>query len=226
EDLFDAAIRYARHGYHVSPITAAAWAKAHERYTEFAEFNRVFCPNGRAPRAGELFKCEEQAQTLEEIASSHGESFYRGRLAEKIAAAAKAQGGAITADDLAAHQPQWVSTVSGDWKNHRLHEIPPNGQGIAAIMALGILEHTPLAEYPVDSPDSIHIQIAAMKLAFADAYNCVADPDCMRVKARELLDPDYLKSRAALIRRDTAGNPVPGLPREKGTVYLTAADES
>lgn len=107
-----------------------------------------------------------------------------------------------------------------------LHEIPPNGQGLAALLALGILEHHPLAELPADSADSLHLQIEAMKLAFADAHRYVADPESMDVRAEDLLDPNYLAARARLIDPERASVPACGVPRRGGTVYLTAADES
>ena len=135
-------------------------------------------------------------------------------------------GAALTRDDLAAHANEWVDPIGIDYRGFRLHEIPPNGQGIAALMTLGILENFDVAALPVDSPDSLHLQIEAMKLAFADVYEHVSEPGTMRVAPAQLLDKTYLKQRAKLIDMKKAGNPAFGTPGKGGTVYLTAADES
>ncbi|MEO8103857.1 MAG: gamma-glutamyltransferase family protein [Betaproteobacteria bacterium] len=224
EKLLEPAIVYARDGYMVSPITAISWARQAEMLKEQPDFVRDFTLDGRAPRPGEKWILQGQAETLEEIASSRGESFYRGELAAKIAGHARAGGGAMSARDLAEQRCDWVGTIHMDYRDARLHEIPPNGQGLAALLALGILENFDLASYPVDSADSVHIQLEAMKLAFADAHRYVADPVSMDVAVASLLDRDYLAQRAALIRRDIAGTPVFGIPRHGGTVYLATAD--
>lgn len=226
ETLFEPAINYARNGYPVSPITAARWESATELYREFPEFNRVFLPGGAAPRAGDMFRSEEMAQSLLTIRASHGEDFYRGELAGKIAQCSAEQGGVMSRDDLAAHQSQWVEPISQDYRGYTLHEIPPNGQGLAALIALGILERWDLGSYPVDSADSVHLQIEAMKLAFADVFEHLADSEYMQIHWRELLKPDYLEYRAARIDMGKAGKPATGIPHEKGTVYLCAADKS
>jgi gamma-glutamyltranspeptidase/glutathione hydrolase len=179
--------------------------------------------NGRAPRVGELFRFPEQAETLTEIARTRGESFYRGTLAKRIADFSSACGGALDLDDLAAHRPDWVEPIGQGYRGYRVHEIPPNGQGIAALIALGILEHFDLGSTAADSVESLHLQIEAMKLAFADVYRYIADVNAMQIRGASLLDPGYLKSRAQLIRRDRAGQAVPGIP-PSGTVYLATAD--
>ena len=222
--LFEAAIHYARDGYLVSPITAAGWARAVARYQDFPAFAATFAPNGRAPRAGELFRCPAQARTLETIAATQGAAFYRGELAARIAAHAAATGGLMTADDLAAHAPEWVTPLSQAYHGYRLHEIPPNGQGLAALIALGILQHLDVQQYPVDSADSVHVQVEAMKLAFAEAHRHIADPAWMEVPPEALLDADFLAERAAQVRMDEAQFPKSALPTDHGTVYLTAAD--
>ena len=226
EKLFAPAIRYARDGHMVSPITAVSWARQAEMLRDQPDFVRDFTPNGRAPRAGEKWILRGQADTLEEIAASKGESFYRGNLAGKIAAHARAGGAAMTDADLAAHRCDWVGTIHMDYRDVRLHEIPPNGQGLAALLALGMLEHFDLASYPVDSADSVHLQLEAMKLAFADAHRYIADSAFMDVPVASLLDRQYLAERAKLIRRDQASAPTFGIPQHGGTVYLTTADAS
>lgn len=225
-DLFEPAIAYAEHGYPVSPVTARRWQDAQAHYPKFAEINRTFFPGGRAPRPGEAFRCPQQAATLAAIADSHGETFYRGRLAEAISACAAAEGGAMTLTDLETHRADWVEPVSVDYRGARLHEIPPNGQGIAALIALGVLHHLELRRFPVDSADSIHLQVEAMKSAFAEVFRHVADGEHMRVKPADLLRAELLAAKAAEIRMDRAGRPLAGVPAGGGTVYLTAADAS
>ncbi|MCU0722158.1 MAG: gamma-glutamyltransferase family protein [Planctomycetes bacterium] len=223
--LFQPAIRYAREGYPVSPKTAQRWAAAEKAYKGFSDFAAAFLPGGRAPRAGEAFRCPDLARTLEILAETKGEDLYRGGLARKIAACSKAAGGAMTEDDLAAHETLRVEPLSMGYRGVRLHEIPPNGQGIAALIALGILGTRPPGEFPPDSADALHLELEAMKLALADAYAFVADPDHMRVDPRGLLDGGYLESRARTIRMDRAQKPACGLPPAGGTVTLAAADE-
>jgi len=223
-DLFQAAIRYARDGFMVSPITAANWARQAPNFKGFSEFAWTFLPKDRAPRAGERFYCPQQAETLEEIAATKGESFYRGKLAERIALASQADEGAHTLADFAAHRCDWVEPLSVEYRGYRLHEIPPNGQGIVALMALGILRHFDLSALPVDGADSLHLQIEAMKLAFADAYRYVSDAATMEFDAQKLLADDYLARRAKAIDMKRAQTPPPGDPRAGGTIYLTTAD--
>ncbi|HEX7322466.1 MAG TPA: gamma-glutamyltransferase, partial [Mycobacterium sp.] len=163
--------------------------------------------------------------TLEKIAASRGEEFYRGELAARLEAHSTAHGGAMRVTDLAAHRADWVGTVDIGYRGYTVHEMPPNGQGIVALIALGILEQFDMASLPVDSADSVHLQIEAVKLAFADAYAYIGDADHLPVAVELLLDGGYLRERAALIdprhaRPAAAGNP------HGNTVYLTAADAS
>ncbi|UCB50811.1 MAG: gamma-glutamyltransferase [Deltaproteobacteria bacterium] len=224
EDLFEPAIEYAYNGFLVSPITAKKWSSARETYKDFPEFAAAFLPNGRAPKIGEKFEFKAQAKTLERIAETKGAAFYHGDLAEKIVAHAKATGGLMTKEDLASHQPDWVEVISINYRGFTLHEIPPNGQGIAALLMLGLLENWNLQDYPVDSADSLHLQVEAMKLAFADAHRYVSDPSSMDIDYRALLNPDYLSQRARLISLNKARDPDYGIPKNGDTVYLTTAD--
>lgn len=228
ERLFEPAIEYARAGFLVSPITAWAWQRSVEMFAgaEYESFRKTFAPNGRAPRAGENFLALDHARSLESIATSGGESFYRGELADQIAACAKREGGQMTLDDLASHHCDPVATISTTYHGRTLHEIPPNGQGIAALIALNILANFDLPALPVDSADAVHLQIESMKLALADAYRHVADPDHMAVTSAALIDRDYARERAKLIDMRRAGDPGQGEPRRGGTVYLTTADAS
>jgi gamma-glutamyltranspeptidase/glutathione hydrolase len=220
EELCQPAIEYARNGFLVSPVVARQWQAQMPRLEQLPGFAAAFSRNGHPPAAGELFRFPEQALTLEEIGQTRGESFYRGQLAERIVSAAT---DGLTMDDLAAHQPDWVAPASQSYRGYLVHEIPPNGQGIAALIALGILEHFDLAALGPDSADSLHLQVEAMKLAFADVYRYVSDPATMERQWPDFLDADYLKSRARSIDTRRARAPVPGVP-PSGTVYLAAAD--
>ncbi len=225
-ELFGPAIEYAENGFCVSPITAERWAVAAERYRDFPDFGRTFLPRGKAPAAGEVFACPDQARTLRLIANSNGEAFYRGELAEQIVECAQSGGGLMGLEDLAEHSSEWVAPMAVKYRDVNLHEIPPNGQGLAALIALGILNQFDLSQYPVDSADSIHLQIEAMKLAFADAYRHIADIGSMQVSPGDFLDGAYLKRRAEEISMTRASRPEFGIPTDHGTVYLTAADQS
>ena len=225
--LFEPAIHYGREGFLVSPTIAGQWEKQVAELKAQPGFAKAFLPSGRAPRPGERFKFADHADALEKIAATKGRAFYRGELAERMEAHAKKHGGAMRATDLAAHQSDWVKPLQMDYRGYTLHEIPPNGQGIVALMALGMLEHFDMRSHPVDGPDSLHLQIEAIKLAFADAWRYVADIDHMKpVKPEHLLDKEYLQSRARLIDPKRAQDFGPGAPPKGGTVYLTAADAS
>jgi gamma-glutamyltranspeptidase / glutathione hydrolase len=223
--LLEPAIEYAANGFQVAPLTAGLWERAVKKYEKFPEWGKTFLKaNGSAPRAGEKFVMPHHAKTLEVIAKSGGEAFYRGELAMKIAEQAKIDGGAMTFNDLAAHGADWVEPISLEYHGHRLHEIPPNGQGIAALIALGILRHWKIETLQVDCPDVVHLQIEAIKLAFADAHRYVADPRFMNVNAEQLLDDAYLESRAKLIDANKAQDFNHGEPKPGGTILLTTAD--
>jgi gamma-glutamyltranspeptidase / glutathione hydrolase len=224
EQLFVPAIDYARNGFLVPPIVAGQWAEQVATLSNQPGFASAFLPQGRAPKAGERFVFPQQADTLEQIAASKGESFYRGALAERIAADAHRGGGTLSVADMASHQPQWVEPIQCDYRGYTVHELPPNGQGLAALIALGILEQLDVRGMGVDTADSIHVQIEAMKLAFADVYEHVADPAAMRVDCREFLAEAYLSRRAAQIDMRRAQWHGSGVPTREGTVYLTAAD--
>ncbi|WP_051356376.1 gamma-glutamyltransferase family protein [Azorhizobium doebereinerae] len=218
------AIHYARAGYPVSPSVAKLWANAQTLLAGQPGFAECFLPEGRAPKAGELFRSEAMARSLELIAQTEGEAFYRGELADKMVAHAAAHGAAMTLDDLGAHQADFVETLSQPFGDGVVHELPPNGQGIATLITLGILEALGHDGADVDSPEGIHLAIEATKLALADLFQYVADPAYMNIDPASLLDPAYLAGRAKLIDRSTAGLPTYGAPKQAGTVYLSVAD--
>ncbi len=225
-DLMQPAIEIARRGFAVPVIVQQKWAAAAELLADQPGYAQTFMPHGRAPRVGERFAFEAAARALELIAASDGEAFYRGEIAAAAAAHAHAHGGAMTAADFAAYAPEWVAPLAKDYRGHTLHEIPPNGQGIAAQIALGILSHFDLASMPIDGAASQHLQIEAMKLAFADVYRFVAEPAAMDVSPAQMLASAYLASRARLIDPQRAQDFGAGNPARGGTIYLTAADAS
>ena len=226
EDLFEPAITYARDGFQVTPHVASVWRGAAKTLAASSEFGAAFLPNGRAPEPGERFSHPEQATTLERIAATLGDAFYKGDLADAMVAHAARNGGLLSHGDLGTHAPDWVATISQECVDDiRLHELPPNGQGLASLIALGLLQHQGLDQLGPDSVEAIHLQIEAMKLAFADTYHYVADPSHMGTPAESLLDPEYLRARARAIDRRRAQDPRAGVPTEGGTVYVTTADE-
>jgi len=226
-ELFEPALRYAREGFLVSPTVRRQWQAQVGELLPQPGFREAFAPGGEAPQTGSLFTCPGQADTLQRIAQSKGEDFYRGSLAGAIAAHARATGGLIDEQDLAAHEAEWVEPLSVPYRGVVLHEIGPSTQGIAALMALGMLEQLDLKAAGFDTALSHHLQIEAMKLAFADLHAFIADPAHMQdITAQHLLSPGYLASRARLIDPDRAAPARPGAPGSGGTVYLTAADQN
>ncbi len=221
------AIRYAEESFIVSPVIGALWAKGAETLKNQPGFAETFMPGGRAPKAGERFKNPGAARTLRAIAETKGRAFYEGEIAEEIAAFAKAHGGAMTVEDLASHSSDWCGTISQSFDDVELHEIPPNGQGIAALMALGILQHTTIRDHGPEDVAAVHLQIESIKLAYRDLHQFVADRGHMtNVTEATLLDYDYLKSRAALVDIDRAQDFGAGAPKRGGTVLVSVADAS
>ncbi len=223
ERLFQRAIRYGRDGFLVSPTVASQWARLAPGVRDQPGFAEAFLPGGQPPKPGQLFTFPAHAATLERIAATGGADFYTGDLAERMQAHSSSHGGAMTKADLAAHHADWVEPIARDYRGYTVHEIPPNGQGIVALIALGILSHFEMGALAVDSAESAHLQIEALKLAFADAHAYVSDPAAMNVRPADLLEADYLRQRASLIDPTRATPMTAGTPRG-GTVYLAAAD--
>mgnify|MGYP000216910886 CR=1 FL=1 len=225
-DLLAPAIDIAERGYLVPVVVQQKWAAATPELQSQPGFASSFLPWGRAPEVGELFRFPAAARGLRAIAQTRGQALYGGEIAQAIERFVAQQGGSLKASDLAAFRPEWVEPVAQNYRGYTLHEIPPNGQGIAALIALGILSNFDLASLPVDGVASQHLQIEAMKLAFADVYRYVAEPSSMEVTPAQMLDPHYLASRAKLIDPRRAQSFAPGNPVKGGTIYLTAADEN
>jgi gamma-glutamyltranspeptidase/glutathione hydrolase len=226
EDLLQPAIEIAERGYLLPVVVQQKWEAATPELQSLPGFAQSFLPWGRAPKVGELFKFPAAARGLRLIAQTKGQAFYGGEIAQALARFSADNGGSHQVSDFAQFKPEWVTPLAKNYRQHTLHEIPPNGQGIAAQIALGILENFDLASLPVDGVASQHLQIEAMKLAFADVYRFVAERQGMEVSTEQMLDNAYLAQRAKLIDMKRAqafgaGNPVKG-----GTIYLTAADEN
>ncbi|MES2509466.1 MAG: gamma-glutamyltransferase family protein [Pseudomonadota bacterium] len=225
-DLLEPAIDIAERGYLVPVVVQQKWAAATDELKSLPGFAQSFLPWGRAPNVGELFRFKAAAKALRAIAQSKGAAFYGGEIAQALEKFSAQHGGSLTAADFAGYKPEWVQPIGKDYRGYTLHEIPPNGQGISALMALGILSQFDVASMPVDGADSQHLQIEAMKLAFADTYKYVSEPSSMTVTAEQMLDDAYLASRAKLINMKKAQDFGAGNPVKGGTIYLTAADEN
>jgi gamma-glutamyltranspeptidase / glutathione hydrolase len=226
-ELFTDAIAYASRGYPVSPRVAHSWDRAVRTLhpglvgPEFAEWSRIFAPDGRAPVAGQRWRNPDAARTLRLIADSRGEAFYHGEIAAAVADFAARTGGVLSRDDFAEHACEWVDPIGTGYRGYEVWELPPNGQGVAALIALNILEHYDLAGAPLGR--RLHWLIESMKLGFADAHAYVADPAVAPAPVDPLLDKAYAARRRVLIG-ERAGTPAAGDPATGGTVYLCTAD--
>ncbi|MDI6879158.1 MAG: gamma-glutamyltransferase family protein [Desulfitobacteriaceae bacterium] len=227
-EVMQPAINYAQEGYPVSPILGKHWDLAFNNYTknlsgeQFKHWFSTFAPQGRAPKIGEVWRSPAHARTLQSIAESKAKSFYLGDLAEKIDSFARQYDGYLRKEDLAAFQPEWVDPIQVNYKGYQVWEIPPNGHGLVALMALNILNGFDLKEK--ESVETYHLAIEALKLAFADGKKYISDPSSMRVKVKDLLSPAYAEERRRLIGHK-ALQPEPGQPAQGGTVYLATADQ-
>ncbi|HEX5416884.1 MAG TPA: gamma-glutamyltransferase family protein [Chloroflexota bacterium] len=228
EKVLAPAIDTAATGFAVSPITARGWrgsAKAFQSLSgpEFAPYFDTFTRDGHAPEAGEIWQLPDHAATLRRIARTGSDDFYRGETAARLVEFSRRTGGYFSEADLAGHTSTWVEPIGTSYRGYEVWEIPPNGQGLAALTALNILEGFDLPRLGRDSVEAHHLQIEAMKLAFADAHRYIADPEHAAVPTRGLLDKAYAAQRRALIG-ETARPAEPGTPPTGGTVYLCAAD--
>jgi gamma-glutamyltranspeptidase/glutathione hydrolase len=225
-DVLEPAIHLAESGFPVAPITAHFWAAGGERQLANALNGRELTIDGRTPRAGEVFRNPGLAKTLKVVAEQGKEGFYFGEIAHAIAAVVKQAGGCLEEGDLAAHQSTWEEPISTTYRGYRLWECPPNGQGLAALLALNILEQTEAHKLAPLSAERLHLEIEAMRLAFADTRWFVADPQTNPAPLKELLSKDYAAVRALYIDRKNAtldqkrGSPVAA----SDTVYLTVVD--
>ncbi|MEM7312508.1 MAG: gamma-glutamyltransferase family protein, partial [Planctomycetota bacterium] len=227
-EILAPAVSYAREGFPVSELIAYYWSRS-EKLKKHPGFEATFLPNGKAPAKGEIFRNPKLAQTLETIGKQGRDVFYKGDVARRIAQYMKAHEGFLSFEDLANHKSEWVEPVSVDYRGYRLWELPPNGQGIAALQILGILKQHDIAGFGFGSADHIHYFVEAKKLAFEDRAKFYADPAFQKIPVDELISDAYAQKRNALINPQEAAKEVPhGNPAlEQGdTIYLTTADKA
>ena len=230
EKVLEPAARYAREGYAVTPVISRLWADSFREFKEtfrdpcFRPWFETFAPDGHAPAAGETWRSPEMAATIEKIAKTGAEAFYRGELADAVDRFSRETGGYIRKEDLADYEPQWVEPIRVSYRGYDVWEIPPNGFGIIALMTLNELQGFSFEGKNRDDAEVLHRQIECLKLAFEDGKRYVADPRAMTVTTDELLSPAYAAKRRALIGGQ-ALMPSAGDPHTGGTVYLCAADE-
>ena len=226
EDLTPA-IRYGEEGYPCSPNLAAMWKVSCDLFSRtltdpaYKPWFDTFAPQGRAPVAGEMIYLKDHAATLRRIGETNAEAFYRGEIARRIDGQSRRDGGYVRFEDYAAFHPRWVEPISVNYRGFDVCEIPPNGQGIAALMALNILKEFPMGDR--EDVETVHRQLEAMKMAFADAFWYVTDPDRMEIDYHDLLSPAYGAMRAREME-DRARVWTHRLPPKSGTVYLCCAD--
>jgi gamma-glutamyltranspeptidase / glutathione hydrolase len=229
--LTEPAATYAEHGHPVSPISVWHWRWQVEevhpklRGAEFAAFGELFAPGGPAPRVGEVWRSPDMARTIRLIGETKAGALYAGELAERIVDFARATGGYLGQEDLESHSSLWVDPISATYRGHEVWELPPNTQGLVALIALNVLEGFDIASLAPGSADSVHLQIEAIKLAFADAHRYIGDLDRVDVPTNELLSKAYAERRRMLIT-DSALLPEPGKLIDGGTVYLCTADSN
>ena len=227
DQILAPAIRYARDGAPVPQYIAGLWARA-PRLAEQPGFADVFLPDGRAPQEGEMFRNTALANTLERVASGGPDAFYRGEIAQVIESWCREVGCYLTADDMAAHRSEWVRPVGVDFRGYTMWQLPPNGQGIAALQMLQLLQPYPLEEMGHNSAPYLHHLIEAKKIAYEDRARYYADPEFADLPTEELVSLEYADSRRPLLNSSRASREIPaGDPRagRGGTIYLAVGDE-
>ncbi len=229
QDVLAPTIRYAREGHPVHQTIAYYWERSVPRLSKFPGFKEQFTVGGRAPRTGELWKNPSLANTLQQIAEGGRDAFYKGDIARTIDSYFKANGGFLSYDDMAAHAGEWVQPVSTNYRGYDVWELPPNGQGIAALQMLNVLEGYDFSRIRFGSAEHVHLFVEAKKLAFADRARWYADPAFQAAPVARLISKPYARDRAKLISPDKVLREVqPGTPKELDegdTIYMTVADK-
>ena len=226
-DLLDAAIRFAEDGFPVAELNAELWAAAARRLRQDENASRTYLPSGRAPEAGEVYRNPDLAWTYREIASGGADAFYEGEIARRIVSYSERLGGTMTSADLAEFAPEWSTPLQTDYHGWTVYEMPPSGQGIAALIMLNILEQTSLTENSHNSAEALHTMVEAKKLAYADMARHVADQKFSSVPIEAMLAKPFARDRATLIdSRQASCDVLPGaLPSDGGdTIYLSVVD--
>ncbi len=228
KDNLAPAIHYAREGFPVSELIAFYLARSGDKLAKYPGFKETYMPGGRMPAVGELFRNPALANSYEKIAKGGRDVFYKGEIARSIAAYMQQQGGYLSYEDLASHKSEWVEPVSANYRGYDIWELPPNGQGIAALQILKTLEPFNLKAMGLGSAEYVHYFVEAKKLAFADRAKFYADMDFAKVPVASLISKEYNYARAKLIDADKAAASVePGNPNllHGDTIYLTTADK-
>ena len=226
EKLFDQAIWYAENGFPITETIAYYLDLSSERFKDYPNFKNVWMPNGKTPTKGEIFKNPLLAKSYKQVAKSYGEDFYSGDIAKSIVSFIKSQGGYLELEDLKNYKAEWIEPVSTNYRGYDVWELPPNGQGIAALQILNILENFNLQELSYDSPEYIHLFTEAKKLAFEDRAKFYADPNFADIPVKKLISKTYAKERSKLINLKKASKEVEAGNIEDGdTIYLTVADK-
>ena len=224
--VLEPAIDYAEKGFPVSEVIAASWEQSVEKLKAHSDTASTYLVEGRAPRVGEIFVQPNLANSLRKIASGGRDAFYRGAIAQEIVASLQKLGGQLTTRDFAEHRSTWVKPVSTTYRGIRLFELPPNGQGIAALEMLNILEGFDLKSLGHNSAEYLHLLVEAKKLAFADRDAYYADPDKVKVPVDKLISKEYGERQRRRIDANRAGKAVtPGLLEQGDTIYLTVVDK-
>ena len=220
------AINYARDGFPMAELIAYYLERSAPRYEKYPGFKEVFMPNGSTPKKGEIFKNPALASTLETIATEGRDAFYKGDIARTIDEFMKEQGGFLSYDDLASHRSEWVEPVSTNYRGYDVWELPPNGQGIAALQILNILEGYDIKSMGFGSEEYMHLFIEAKKLAFEDRAKFYSDPEFNDIPVQELISKEYADGRRKLINPNRAARSYPAGKLKNGdTIYLTVADK-
>ena len=225
KDLFEPAIFYAEDGYPVPEVIASYWKDALEWVSQDPEGRKVFLPGGKAPEVGQVFQNHDLAKALRLIASNGADAFYKGEIARAIVSTSQSLGGTMAADDLAEFTPEWVEPISTKYRDWTVYELPPNGQGMAALEMLNIMETSPASPDGPLSVVELHKKIEAMKLAYADLGKYNADPRFAKVPVKGMLSKEYARERAKLIDPGKANcNVAAGAPPFSDTTYLSVVD--
>ena len=226
KSLFEPTIEYAEKGFPITETIAYYLDKSQKRFEKYPNFSEVWIKNGRMPQKGEIFKNPQLANTLRIIAEKGRAGFYEGEIAQTMANFVQAQGGFLTYDDLAGFHSEWTQPVSSNYRGYDVWELPPNGQGIAALQILNILENYDLKKMGLFSSEYIHLFTEAKKIVFADRAKYYADPNFSNIPVNELISKSYAKERAKLINLDKASKANDaGILKSGDTIYLTAADK-
>ena len=224
--LFEPTITYANDGFPVSELIAYYLDGSAKRFADYPNFKDVWMKNGSTPKKGEIFKNPELAKTLEEISKTKRESFYEGQLATTMANFIQEQGGFLSFEDLKNYQAEWVEPVSSNYRGYDVWELPPNGQGIAALQILNLLEHFDISAMGLFSAEYIHHFVEAKKLAFADRAKYYADPAFNNIDIETLISKEYAKERLPLLDSNKAAlTDEAGILKQGDTIYLTTADK-